>query len=44
MGKSLRIELDEEQHDRLTELKDERGYTWKGLLLEGAHCLEESEK
>jgi hypothetical protein len=40
MSVPVRIELSEEQHERLTELKDRRGYTWKGLMLEGAKCLE----
>lgn len=40
MSKALRIELEDDQHERLSELKDRRGYTWKGLLLEGADCLE----
>lgn len=39
MGKEVRFELNEEQHEELSELKDRRGYTWKGLMLEGASCL-----
>jgi hypothetical protein len=40
MPKDVRLQVSEEQHEWLTELKDERGYTWKGLLLEGARCLD----
>jgi hypothetical protein len=40
MSKEVRFELTEEQHERLVELKDRRGYTWKGLMLEGAERLE----
>lgn len=40
MGKEVRFTVSEDQHKRLSELKDERGYTWKGLMLEGAKCLE----
>ena len=33
---AVRIEFDdEEQYERLKELKKHRGLTWKGLLLEG---------
>ena len=39
MPKNVRIQVSEEQHEWLTELKEKRGYTWKGLLLEGAECL-----
>jgi hypothetical protein len=40
MTRDVRLEVSEEQHEWLTELKNERGYTWKGLLLEGAECLD----
>jgi hypothetical protein len=43
MHKDVRLQVSEEQHEWLTELKDERGYTWKGLLLEGAKCLDTDE-
>jgi hypothetical protein len=33
---AIRVEFDdEEQYERLKELKKHRGLTWKGLLLEG---------
>ncbi|WP_164974791.1 hypothetical protein [Halegenticoccus tardaugens] len=33
---AIRIEFhDEDQYERLKELKKHRGLTWKGLLLEG---------
>ncbi|WP_257720320.1 MULTISPECIES: hypothetical protein [Natrinema] len=40
MSKEVRFTVSDEQHERLSDLKDERGYTWKGLMLEGAKCLE----
>ena len=40
MSKSIRIEVEDDQHERLSEIKDRRGYTWKGLLLEGAKELD----
>lgn len=43
MTKDVRLQVSEEQHEWLTELKDKRGYTWKGLLLEGAKCLDTDE-
>ncbi|WP_282349559.1 hypothetical protein [Haloferax volcanii] len=41
---AIRIEFDDdEQYERLKELKKHRGLTWKGLLLEGEkRVLEES--
>jgi hypothetical protein len=41
---AIRIEFDdEEQYERLKELKQHRGLTWKGLLLEGEkRVLEET--
>ena len=44
MGKEVRFELTDEQHERLAELKDERGFTWKGLMLEGAKRLDSGEQ
>ncbi len=43
MGKDVRLTVSDEQHEWLSNLKDERGYTWKGLLLEGAKCLDSSQ-
>lgn len=43
MSKEIRHELDEDQYERLSDLKDRRGYTWKGLLLEGAEALEDGD-
>ena len=40
MSKSIRFEVEDEQYEWLSELKDERGYTWKGLMLEGAKALD----
>lgn len=40
MSKTVQFDLTDEQHERLSALKDERGYTWKGLMLEGAKRLD----
>lgn len=34
-------ETDEDQYERLKELKDRHGLTWKGLLLEGEKRVRE---
>ena len=40
----VRIEFDDdEQYERLKEIKNKRGYTWKGLMLEGAEALDTGE-
>jgi len=39
---AIRLELDDdEQYERLKELKKHRGLTWKGLLLEGEKKVRE---
>jgi len=43
VSKSIRFEVDDEQHERLKEIKNKRGYTWKGLMLEGAEALDTGE-
>ena len=41
MGIEIRFEVDEEQHDRLKAIQRlKRGYTWKGLMLEGVKALD----
>ena len=41
MSKEIRFEVeDKDQFERLRDLKDRRGYTWKGLMLEGAKALD----
>jgi hypothetical protein len=40
MGIEIRFEVDEEQYERLKAIKDKRGYTWKGLMLEGVNSLD----
>jgi len=42
-SKSIGFEVSDEQYTRLSKLKNERGYTWKGLMLEGAKQLESDE-
>jgi hypothetical protein len=43
MAKSIHIEIEEDQYDELSDFKDRRGYTWKGLLLEGYRALDTNE-
>jgi len=43
MAKSIHIEVSEEQFEELSGFKDRRGYTWKGLLLEGYRALDTDE-
>ena len=40
MTKYIRVEVEDDQHERLSEIKDRRGYTRKGLLPEGAIALD----
>ena len=40
MPKNIHIEVDEGQYEELSEFKERRGYTWKGLLLEGYRALD----
>jgi hypothetical protein len=42
--KSIRFEVEDEQYERLSALKESRGYTWKGLMLEGAKRLDSGEQ
>jgi hypothetical protein len=43
MTKYIRVEVEDDQHEQLSDIKDRRGYTWKGLLLEGAKALDTDE-
>lgn len=36
---TIRFDVDEETYEWLREHRDRRGYTWKGLMLEGAKEL-----
>jgi hypothetical protein len=38
---NLNVEVDQEEYDRLSEVKDAHGLTWKGMLLQGARSLYE---
>ena len=40
MPKSIHIKIDEKQYEELSEFKERRRYTWKGLLLEGYRALD----
>lgn len=42
MSKSVRFEIEDEQYEWLVDVKESRGYTWKGLMLEGAKALEDN--
>jgi hypothetical protein len=44
MAKEIRFTLSDDDHERLAALKNERGYTWKGLMLEGAKRLDSGEQ
>jgi hypothetical protein len=37
---NLNVEVDQEEYDRLSEIKDAHGLTWKGMLLQGARSLD----
>ena len=37
---NLNIEVDQDEYDRLSEIKDANGLTWKGVLLQGARSLD----
>ncbi|SIS09465.1 hypothetical protein [Natronorubrum daqingense] len=37
---NLNIEVDQDEYDRLSEIKDAHGLTWKGVLLQGARSLD----
>ncbi|WP_267877942.1 hypothetical protein [Natrinema versiforme] len=37
---NLNIEVDQDEYDRLREIKDAHGLTWKGVLLQGAKSLD----
>ncbi|SDK22975.1 hypothetical protein SAMN04515672_2600 [Natronorubrum texcoconense] len=37
---NLNIEVDQDEYDRLSEIKDAHGLTWKGMLLQGARSLD----
>ena len=41
--REIRIIVSPEQHERMSKVKDSRGYTWKGLLLEGTDRIESEE-
>lgn len=40
MGIEIRFEVEEKQYEQLKALKERRGYTWKGLMLEGTKRLD----
>jgi len=40
MGKEIRFIVEEDQFERLKSVKERRGYTWKGLMLEGVDALD----
>ena len=43
MGKTVRIDIpDDEQYERLSSLKEERGLTWRGMLILAADEIEDS--
>lgn len=42
--KEIRFEIEDEQYERLRELKQRHGLTWKGMLLQGAKRLDSGEQ
>lgn len=40
-NKNLNIELTEQEHERLTEIKETHGLTWRGLLFQAAKHLDD---
>ena len=40
MSKDIRVEVTDEQYDRLKRVKDENGLTWRGMLIHAADDLE----
>ena len=42
--KEIRFEIEDEQYERLRELKQHHGLTWKGMLLQGAKRLDSGEQ
>jgi hypothetical protein len=44
MGKEIRFIVEEDQFERLKAVKERRGYTWKGLMLEGVSALDTDDR
>ena len=44
MGKEIRFIVEEDQFERLKAVKERRGYTWKGLMLEGVDALDTGDR
>jgi hypothetical protein len=44
MGKEIRFMVEEDQFERLKAVKERRGYTWKGLMLEGVDALDTDDR
>ena len=43
MSKEIRLEVADNQFERLKPVKDRHGYTWKGLMLESVDALDTDE-
>lgn len=43
MSKEIRFEVVDDQFERLKAVKQRRGYTWKGLMLEGVDALDDGD-
>jgi hypothetical protein len=43
VSKEIRFEVADDQFERLKAVENRRGYTWKGLILEGADALDTDE-
>ena len=44
MGKEIRFIVEEDQFERLKAVKERRGYTWKGLMLESVDALDTDDR
>jgi len=42
MSKDIRVEVTDEQYDRLNGVKEAHGLTWRGMLILAAKDLEDS--
>ncbi|WP_262174689.1 hypothetical protein [Haloarcula laminariae] len=43
MAREIRFELDDDQYEKMKEIKDEQGRTWAGLFIAGVRELEGSD-
>ncbi|WP_254546872.1 hypothetical protein [Halomarina pelagica] len=44
MGRTLHIKVDDDQYEWLSTVKEQRGLTWRGMLIHAAEDLEISDR